>query len=540
MVRLGKVRLLAVTRLRRAWRGTAGTRARNAVLAVPTLIGVVYVVGRLPVSGYDRLWTEPGAYAYGRMVADGVDTSAATAARGLSGVLFVIVAYTVVMRSISAGETAAPVAPLYLTVVRAETAAAAELVHHAAVVGLGAAPVIGAGAGAYAVGTGDPVAGGLAVLAGGALVVGAVAVASPLVTLVALAFMWSPALRRRRRALGGLAVVGFAAFAAMARQTAAPIGRSPLGWYGDLAVTTTAPGAAPARAGAALVGTLVAIPVSVVVAGRVYRRLWFASKVSSETDTTDERSDTGAALDRFVSVVGRPAAGVAITVWRRLFRRPRALVYPVALAPIIFIAASTSASALSVPAPFLAAAYGATIVGTTHVLNPIGTEGVGLAVVATVPDGPGRLLRGYALSAALPGAVVVTAVVAAVGAVGGTDPRVTALAVGLGVVLSAATACLALGIGAALPSYEGPSPFDSEGAQSPTTGALTALLFLGPLLAAPALLTVRGVGGPGVEPAAIGLAAVGVGATTLVATGASWLSLRAARGRLRRVDPSGR
>ena len=540
MVSLTKVWLLAATRLRRSWRAAAGTRAKNAVLAVPALFGIVYVVGRLPVAGYDRIWTEPGAYAYGRMVADGVDASAPSAARVLSGVLFVMVVYLVVMRSVSAGERAAPAVPLYRTVVRPETAAGAELAHQTAIVGLGAAPVIGAGAGAYAVGVGDPLAGGPAVVAGGLLVVGAVTVAVPIATLAKLAFARVPAIRRRRRTLGGLVVVGFAAFYVTVRWTAAPIGQSPIGWYGDLAVVTTAPDAAPAKAATVFVATLVALPVSVVVSGRIFRRLWFTSEVPVETTSTDERTAAGAIVDRGVPAVGRPAAGVAVTVWRRVFRRPNALVYSVALAPILFVAASTTASTLSVPAPFLAAAYGATIVGTTHVLNPIGTEGAGLAVVMTTPGGANRLLHGYALSAALPGAAVVTGVVVAVGGITGTAPWVIALAAGLGVVLSVATVCLGLAIGVLLPEYEGPSPFDSDGPQSPRTGALTALLFVGPVLAVPALFAARIVGDLSAEPGTVGLMIGGTGLTAFVAVGVSWLALRVARTRLCRVDPTGR
>ncbi len=537
MVSLAKVWLLAATRLRRSWRAAAGTRAKSAVLAVPVLVGIVYVVGRLPVARYERIWAEPGAYAYGRMVADGVDASAAAAARGLSGVLFVIVAYSVVMRSVSAGERAPPSVPLYRTVVEPKAAVCADMVQQTAIIGLGVAPVLGAGAGAYAVGVGDPLAGGLAVVAGGLLVVGAVAVAIPLASLAVLAFARVPAIRRRRRTLGGLAVVGFAGFAATVRRTATPIGQSPIGWYADLAVVTTAPGAAPAKAAAVFAGTLVALPVSIAISGRVYRRRWFTSEVPVETNPTDART-AAAVIDRVSLVTDRPTAGVALVLWRRLFRRPRALVYSVALAPIVFVAASTTASSLSVPAPFLAAAYGATIVGTTHVLNPIGTEGVGLAVVMTTPGGADRLLRGYALSAALPGAVVVTGVVAVVGALTGTALWVIALAAGLGVVLSAATACLGLAIGVLLPEYESSTPFDSNGPQSPRTGALTAPLFVPPVFAAPALFAARGVGEPSAEPGTVGLVAGGVGLTVLLAAVASWLLLRVAQTRLCRVDPA--
>lgn len=487
--------------------------SNRILLAVPVLLGCVVVVGRLPVSGYELLWDAPGTYVYGGLP-DGPTQAALSHARTAATALVLTVAYAVGTREVRTGDTVDAGTELYRTIVSPSAISASQLLHYLAFAGRFVGPVVVSAAIGYVVG------GGAATTAGAILVVGALAITTTVaVTLSAiatfrLAVHRSRWFRRYSRVVGGvlLAAFGLALFGSRTA-VGVPLG-GPLGWYGSTALAPDAGSLA-----VAFLSTAMAVPAAVLGGRAVHSRVPPRSENASKE--TDAATDTEAprAVSVLSSVFSRPIAGVAVTTWRRLRRRPSSMVYAVVMAPFPVVALTLTADRFAVPIPFLVAVYAAPLVGVVATLNPLGSEGASLPATLTTTAGPRRLLTGYVVAAGVPGALVVATVTVAAGITTGSPVAVTGRAAVLGAALSVASVFLAIGVGTRLPQYDGVNLVSSSGVQSPRPEALAVLFFTIPLLGLPAVAF-------GGRPASVPTLA-GVVASAAVGAVVAWLSLRA-------------
>jgi hypothetical protein len=170
--------------------------------------------------------------------------------------------------------------------------------------------------------------------------------------------------------------------------------------------------------------------------------------------------------------------------------------------------------------PVVVAVYGSGGVGMGATLNPLGTAGVGLPVAVTAPGGGRHLVAGYALSAAVPGVVVLSATTA-LSALAVGLPGVVVVGVGaFAGVLVAASAAVSLAVGVVLPNLDGLRP-TGAGIRPPRLLASSVFLAAVAVLGTPALV---GVGwapvlaGSG-SPVAVAVAGLLLGTVLAAAVG---------------------
>jgi ABC-2 type transport system permease protein len=475
------------------------------------VFGAVVAVGRLPVSGYDGFWDAPGGYVLGtRLGAAGPDV--VSTLRGFTGVLFVLLVFLTFLKEVTEGAMDANVESVLLAA-GTRSVAVGNVLWNLLLAGWQFGALIVAGALAFGVGSGSPTATLGLVVAGGAMLVTAVPLGYLLALVSVLAFRRVPVLRSHRLLLGAPLAVGYFALFLRIRESMSLVGGSPLGWYADAALAFDAPAADPLSGVVVLAAAPLALVGLSAATVRVGGELWYGDARESAEDTGERIRSTP--LDRILATVAtRPTAAVTRTVWRRLRREPRTLLFaalPIALtggAGVELVGQRPAA------APVVVGIYGAATVGMGATLNPLGSLGAGLSTALTAPRGGRHVVRGYALSAAIPGVPAVSAVSFVVGIVVGLPPSpAVALSVVAGT-LTAAASVLSMAVGVALPNMEGLRPTGS-GVRPPRMWATTAFLLVVVLVGTPALVGV----GWGVRIAvATGttssiVAAVGVGVT---------------------------
>ncbi|MFC7214350.1 hypothetical protein ACFQO4_09710 [Saliphagus sp. GCM10025334] len=438
-------------------------RRRHPQLAAAVVLGATFatllLVGTVPISIYESVWPEPGAYHYGTLVGTESDR-VLERTRELAATGLVLTAGLGALGATTSDGWETPpteavtAVPLSSAITGVLGAALLEHGWFVAPATFGAALAFTAGTGSVVTLVGAAV-GGVAILLTGLLAGTAAGVA------IRAAIRRSPRLYSARYAVSVLLLFVTFVGLAVSRRAAGLLGSTPLGWYGDLALATT-PGleAVPVQAGAALLVAASVIPLALGTTLVSGRSLWFAETVLDDGTVSDSRSDqrtrvVGRALEaRF----GRATAGATATVWRRMRRSPRAMLYVVL--PLAFVGpvtADVSATAPALLAP-LVVLYAASAVGLGTTLNPLGNERVALSLVRTTPGGPDAILRGHALAALVPGAPVVAATALLVGAAAGYPPLIVAGFAAAATLVTVGGTGLSLAVGAFLPNLEGPTP----------------------------------------------------------------------------------
>lgn len=521
--------LVGVVSLRRQYRKVRSHRWLAFLQAFSVLFGVVVAVGHLPVPGYASVWPEPGAYEVGRRLAAG-DPGGVTLLRGFAGVLAVLTVLFTLLKETTEGAMDAHVDAMLLAA-GSRSVAVGGLVWNVLLMGWQFGTIVLAGAVAFGVGSGSPAAAVLFALAGVAMLLTAVPAGFAASLAVRAAFRRVRFLREHRALVGAPLAVGYFLLFARIRESVTALGATPAGWYADVGLVA-APGGVgdPARAAA----VLVAAPVVAVGLGALSvplaERVWYADapRPEGEDGSATVLSGTGGVLPRVAAV---PTRAVARTVWLRVRREPRALLFTVF--PLAIAASAGSEVVARQPAalPVVVAVYGAAAVGMGPTLNPLGAAGVGLAGALTAPGGGTALVRGYALAAVLPGAPLIAAG-ALLSALAIGLPAGVAVAVALlGATLALAAALVSLGVGVVLPNLEGLRPSGS-GIRPPEIWASTAFLSVMLVVGLPATVGVGWAGPLGdLAGAAPGTVAVGgIGLTLGLAALAAGLGYRHAAG----------
>lgn len=488
---------------------------------------VVVAAGELPIRGYAALWGVPGGYAYGRHLAEDPAAVLATV-RGFTGVAFVLLVFLTVIKEVTDGAMDSHVDALLLAG-GPRTVAVGGVLWSLLLTGWQFGALVVTGALAFGAGAGSPLLAVTLAVAGLAALVTAVPLGFVLSLVVRLAFREVGVIRNHRILLGGpLAVVYFSLFVQV-RNSMAVLSDLPVGWYADAGLVAATDAADPLRAALALGTAPVAAVGLTALAVPLGARLWYGDDPSPGTDEGDARAARTAMDHLLPRAVPRPTAAVVRTVWRRLRREPRTLVF--ALLPVAITSSVGIELVRHRPAtlPVVIGVYGGAAIGMGATLNPLGSAGAGLPAALTTPGGGRYLVRGYVLSAALPGVPLVAGLALLAGLVTPLGlPTALAMA-GLAAVLATTAAVVSMAVGAAVPNMEGLRPSGS-GIRPPNLWATTAFLFLMALVGTPALVGV-GWAAPiatraGLPPGAV--AAAGVGGTLLLAGATSAVAYRRA------------
>jgi len=228
------------------------------------------------------------------------------------------------------------------------------------------------------------------------------------------------------------------------------LGRTPFGWFGDLAFAPLGVGAKPALAAASIGLALVGVLALSLAIDRLARLLWYVEAVEVSTGETDSSGMGG------IPGVSRPIARVARKSWLRAYRSPIRLlfvVYPL----FLLIAPISEAIRTGVVPPYVSgivALYGAWATGAAFTLNPLGDEGDVLPVTLTAPVSGRSFVAGCCLAGVLIGLPLSVLGVLIAALFAGSSPPLVAAAVGLAVVLPLAATGIAAGIGVAVPRFE--------------------------------------------------------------------------------------
>ncbi|SNZ12201.1 hypothetical protein SAMN06269185_1547 [Natronoarchaeum philippinense] len=429
------------------------------------------VVGRVPVAG-GALYPEPGAYYYAEAVAAG-RPGAADAVRGFAGIAFVLVALVTILWTIK-GQGWRERSDGLLTTLPIGAIVAGDAAAKAIKAGRFLSVAIVGGAAAFALGAGRPL-GAVGVLVGAVGLVAVAVGAGYVVGLAGLAALRRWAVVREHRLLVGspLAALYFGLFVG-SRQAGAALGDLPIAWYADLALASIG-GGDPLRAAGAVLGTPVALAGLWAVGTPLARRAWLVDPPAEPTDAEAEASGLLGLFDRLLAATcSRPTRAVAGALWRRALREPQALLY--VLLPVVLLVSVGVEFARALPAsvPALVAVYGAGAAGAGATLNPLGNEGRGLPATLTTPGSARHVVRGYLVSAALPGAGVASVLTVGVAAAASGSIVVVIGAGLLAVALAASLPAIALGIGTVLPEFDAIRPAENAGMTAPHVYAVVA------------------------------------------------------------------
>lgn len=528
--------LIAKTRSVRQYRKLRAKPMLAAFQVLPLLIIVPAVVGRLPFPGYEAFWSEPGAYVYGTRFASGHETTVLELGRGAAGVLFLLVIYLVLLPKAMGNGAMNGETDDHLVAVPATTLTTAELLTYLAFSWRTAGLILLAAAVAFGAGSGAVLTTVMIVFAGGALFVTAVAVAYPIALTLQLAFVRVAVLREHKLIVGGPLVVGMFAVFVSLRESVELLRAVPIGWYADLALIST-PAASPVRATVALIAMPVAFIASASISPRIGERLWLADEPSQLPSDPTERSQSP--VDGLLRrVLSRPVAAVVRVTWRRLRREPRALLFGGLLIVLTASAGGSVATRFPDGIPLIVAIYGAATVGVGVTLNPLGSEGRALRGTLTSPHGGRHVLTGYALSAAIPGCILVGLATAVAGSMTELELLTRAGLVVFGALLGAIAPVLALGIGVALPQFDGIDPTSTAGMQTPRLEAVFVFSAAIIVLGLPAIVGLHGAPSIAsvvdVPPRVVAIA--GPVTSLILLSGAGWLSYRYALTTIRERD----
>jgi len=457
-----------------------------ATQAFVATFAVVWLVGELPLPGYEAIWTQRGAYAFGRAFATGPplqQEQVVSTVRGVSGILAMLVLYGTTLKVVTDTENREP----YVLASSTRAVVVGVVFANAAFVGLLLGPAVLAGAVAFAVGAGTPLvvlsmpfAAGLGLV--GAAAIGAVCALSARALLARVANQ-----RAYKIVLGGPLAVGYFSLFLWFRRASELLAVSPLGWFGDLALLPAGePVFSPAAIGAIVAG-VATTGVASLLLDRLAERVWLRTERSDE-----ETTGSGTVLRFGFTLLGRlcsrPTAAVARILWLRVRREPRSLVYTMLPVAITISAGLELARRRPAALPMIVAVYGSIAVGMGPSLNPLGNDGPRLSLTLSTPSGTAALLRGYVVATALPGATAVALVALLVGVAVSSNPIVLLGIALIGAWLALVATAASLGIGIAMPERDGLSPTSGSTLRSPRLEATGALFLVMALVGLPALV----------------------------------------------------
>jgi hypothetical protein len=438
----GHAARIARTELVRGWRNLRGRGLlQQVVLGAGALFWTVFVLA-----------AGAGGYAGGQALLDG--TGGVTEVRSVpAGAAALVFAMTAYLTGIQMGEPDLKDG-LLTTVPHADVVGGLFLVGAVRVAGLFLSVLLGVVAG-FAVAVG-PVAGALT-LAATVLAVGAAyAVGYPVGLAARYLLGQSAFVARHKRTLGALAFLAYMGVLVTGQvgQVTTPVvsvvRNSPVGWFADLALLGTLPGASPLRAGGALLVGALAVPAGFLAAVRVAEPLWYGDGVEAERSAGSVRAGW------LLGVLDRPTAWVVRKSWLRARRAPIKLVYVTypAFALVAPVQSAIEAGRVTATFPPVLALYGAWATGAAFTLNPLGDEGAVLPVTVTTPVGGRRFVRGLAFAGAAVGLPVTVALTLALGAASPLSAGgALAIAAAAGA-LCAGAPLIAAGVGSAFPKYE--------------------------------------------------------------------------------------
>ncbi len=531
MIQPAIVALIAATRHRKALRHRREHPQLGLAVGLGAAVGVLFVVGSLPVPYYDAFWPEPGAYWYGTRVAAEPETVVAVV-REVSAVAVVVVLALSALTAISADDWERQPVEL-LTAVSVSTAAVGVLLDKLLENGWFVGPAALAGSVTFAIGTESPLAVVGALTGSLALLVTGLTAGTALGLGLRLAIASSSRLYSLRYGLGSVALFCIFMILVLSRTVSERLAATPLGLYGDLVLATTpAAGIEPGRALAALgvTGTITTGALLLVVFAS--RRLWFGDGVAPSTPPASDAPTATAPHSRrdrlLEAALSRPTAAVVQTVWHRMRRSPRALLY--VLFPLAIIGPATLEVGVRLPTlvPVLVALYSSAAVGMGTTLNPLGNERVALPLLRTTPAGPRSVLRGHAIAACVPGLVAVSVLTLPVALLLSASP-LTAVGLLIGALsLTIGGVGLSLGIGSFLPNLEGPQ---ATTLSPPELYAMFCYLLGLGMAGSPIIVGIGLVGTP--SPLVVAGSVLG---TTLLSLCAGWLGYRYALSTLERSE----
>ncbi|WP_232702849.1 hypothetical protein [Halobacterium wangiae] len=397
----------------------------------------------------------------------------------------------------------------YLTTVPARDVVGGLLLSgYVRVAGFVAGPLVVASAG-FAVGTGEPLAFPLAVLAVVALTATSFLVGYPLGAAVGYLLGQSELVARYRVALGALAFVAY--FGLILTGTLDVVidpvieafRASPVAWYSDLVLLPVLDSASALQAGAVVVGSVLLSAVAVFASVRVSERRWYDDGVDAGARETD--SVSGGRLD---GLLGRRTAWVARKSWLRARRAPVKLLY---VAYPIFvlvtpIQASVEAGRVTSLLPTIVALYGAWMTGALFTLNPLGDEGAVLPVSAITGVTGREFVGGLVTASALLGGPVTLVVTVVLAVLSPLPPLAVVCTVAAAAVLPPLAAAVAVGVGTAFPKFEATTITRSREAVVPSLWAFAVYTLV--------FLVTAGIATGAQSPAAAGPIADALGAST--------------------------
>ena len=254
-----------------------------------------------------------------------------------------------------------------------------------------------------------------------------------------------------------------------------PVAASPLGWYGDLAALGLPGVAAETTYALGAVGMTAVLAALVTLTGiRVAERHWFAdpalagegnpdSDADTDADPTSIEGDDAAIHEtpgRLEAALGgplsRPTAALVTLAWRRAIRAPLKLLY--AAYPLLFLVGVVADifQTGEVPAylPYGLVVFVAWAAGVVFTLNPLGDQGSVLpATVLSAVTGR-RFVAAHVFAGLVVAVPIGTVLVAATGLLSSLAPERVALLVAVAPVAMVVASALSVGIGTAFPRFE--------------------------------------------------------------------------------------
>jgi hypothetical protein len=440
------VSVLTRTEIRRRYRKV---RADDRKFGVYVLLGVLFLIPLAAVLG--------GLYVFGGSVADGSLPGFVSmeVVRGGAGALLLVIAVLNAVRTVQTGATPSNADGVLIMADHSEVVASVLVVETLAGAWIVLVPGV-LGAVAFGIGAGS-------VLAGVAFLVAVLCVTTLGSALgIALGFVVKNALARSKTLsryrtpaavvlfLGYMYVIIAADFESAFDPIVSVLGRTPLGWYGDLVLAPLAVGASPGLAGGALLLAVAGVAVLSIAVDRLADMLWYVEPVEGSTGETDSSGIGG------IAGLPRPIARIVRRSWLRAYRSPIRLFFVVY--PLFLLIGPVSEAVQSgvVPSylPGAVALYGAWATGSAFTLNPLGEEGDVLPVTLTSPVSGRTFIAGCCLAGVLIGLPASVLGVLVTGVLAGNSIPSLAGAGTLALCLPVFATGMAAGVGVTFPRFE--------------------------------------------------------------------------------------
>lgn len=288
--------------------------------------------------------------------------------------------------------------------------------------------------------------------------------------------------------------------------------RTPLAWFGDLALLGVSSDASVLHALAAVGMGVLGVAIAPAVLGRLAKWLWYTDPVRvdhHETKAEPTESDSS----RLTSFLSRPIYGVARADWTRARRNPITLSF--VLYPLMFlvmpITSTVQTGSVGGLLPILVGVSGAWITGSLFTLNVLGNEGASLPVTVLGVSSGKTLITGHVVAGILVGVPVTVIATAALGVASPIELPLVGTYTLSALVLALCAGPLASGIGTLFPRYEEVSVSRSQEAIIPSPFAFAAYSIALCIVSIPTLVTHTGllnealVDWLGVHPVVIGV-----------------------------------